>query len=43
MINYLYDKDPLVLQGRAQRMDESGGGTLHVGRDVEEILTVREL
>ena len=38
MVNYLYDKDPLVVQGRAQRYEESGGADIPYGPSIKKIL-----
>lgn len=42
MVNYVYDSDPLVVQGRAQRFEESAGADIHTGLAVQDVLRARD-
>jgi hypothetical protein len=41
MVNYVYDSDPQVVQGRAQRFEESAGSEIHIGLAVQDIIRPR--
>ena len=38
MVNYLYHKDSFIVQGRAQRYEESGGTDIPYGTSIKNIL-----